>query len=84
MTTIMISRTYVADNREDLLRLGNHEHEGNTTVSEYLLPDGYSVNDDRIYDPAGIECAIVLHAPNGGPVLMSRMGGCPDHPLLRA
>lgn len=82
MTTIQITRHYTPQNVADRFTIGNNEHEGDAAMTEYPLPEGYSVQDGRIYDPAGIECAIV--AGKRGPVLMSRAGDHPDTVLATA
>lgn len=83
MTKVIITRHYSGFcNVEDTYLIGNHEHHGRAYAAEFDLPAGYTVHNNRIYDAAGIECAIV---PDGdAPLLISRTGNCPDQRLTVA
>ena len=84
MTTILITRHFSGfANVADHFSVGNNENEGSATLTEYSLPAGYCVAGATIYDPAGIECAIVPGDDNR-PTLSSRMGNCPDAILPEA
>jgi hypothetical protein len=83
MIKVQITRHYTANNISDYFSFGNHEHEGNAAMTEYLLPEGYSIADECIYDPANIECAL-QQDKHGTLVLMSLAGSCPDVTLVPA
>lgn len=70
-------------NVADRFELGDHEHRGNASASEYYLPDGYSDGASAIYDPLGIRCEIVADE-EGRPTLTSLTGRWTDTPLRRA
>lgn len=61
MATIIITRHYSGfTNVEDTLEIGSHEYNGNAAATVYRLPEGYSTQNDVLYDCDGIECALYL------------------------
>jgi len=82
MTTIQITRHYIAANVEAAFTVGNHEADGHAEMTEYLIPAGYSLQDDRIYNDLGWECAVCAD-DEGRPTLISRGPGA-DHVLVEA
>ena len=81
MTIITITRHYNGFvNVADTYEVGNHEHEGNAAASNYVLPEGYTVSNGMIYDPAGYQCEVF--GDERGVFLMSLAGPCRSEPIL--
>ena len=79
MTKITITRAFSGfANVEDKMLLGRHDDVAGT-VADYILPEGYAVAEDRIFDNYGFECFIDPAA-----VLISRAGPAADVVLVRA
>lgn len=82
MTKVTITRHYSGfNNVADKFSLGNHEHDGAASVSDYVLPEGYAVDGEKIFDPANCECEIVPH-DSGRPQLVSLVGRITASPVL--
>lgn len=82
MTKVIITKRYSGfRNVSDDYVLGNREHFGQAAAKEYVLPEGYTVQDDRVYDSDDIECALVPD-DDGAPMLISLKGRCPSHRLM--
>lgn len=54
MNTVTITRHYNSFvNVSDTLTIGNDEYQGDAAATVYRLPEGYSVENGRVFDPAG-------------------------------
>lgn len=82
MTTIVtITRHHSGfANVEDRYSIGDNDS-ADTSVGRYVLPHGYTVDDDVIRDPQGYQCEIVEH-DSGRPQLISLAGPVHDRPVL--
>ena len=77
MISIQVTRKYSGfQNVADTMEFGNHEADGQAALETYELPDGYLIAYNNVYDPAGIECALI--ATEKGMRLMSMT--CAGHP----
>lgn len=84
MAIVTITRHYSGfSNVADWFQVGNYEHEGNASVSDYRLPDGYRIEDrsGSIIDPAGVLCSVELHS-SGLPQVISLAGPITESPVL--
>jgi hypothetical protein len=82
MTKVTITRHYSGfTNVSDKFSVGNHERDGDASVSDYLLPEGYEVDADVVRDPAGYQCEIIPHS-SGRPQLVSLAGKINTSPVL--
>lgn len=75
MTSIQVTRKY-SDFRNiaDTMEFGNHEADGQAALETYELPEGYTVAHNNIYDPAGIECALIATEKGMRLMSMTRVG----------
>jgi hypothetical protein len=79
---VTITREYSGfSNAADTFRVGDFEHYGNASASDYALPNGYNVDGLVVRDPDGYQCAIVLHT-SGCPQLISLAGKIKTSPVL--
>jgi hypothetical protein len=79
MATVTITRAFSGfTNVADTMLVGAHDDVAGT-VAEYILPEGYTVDSDRIFDNHGFECFIET-----GAVLVSRAGPAADVALVAA
>lgn len=84
MTTVTLTRHYSGfQNVADKYSVGSNEHAGRASVSDWILPDGYEVDDDVIRDAAGYECAIIPDDDSGRPQLVSKAGPIDATPVLQ-
>lgn len=81
MTAVTLTRHYSGfRNVADKFSVGDNEM-ADSSVSDYLLPDGYEVDGDMIRDANGYQCAIVPHG-SGRPQLISLAGPTQAQPVL--
>jgi hypothetical protein len=90
MTTITLTRHYSGfRNVADWYSIGNNEEDGNAAAKDYVLPEGYRLDDGPtapsggvIRDPAGGPCEIL--SSRNGPLLLHLFGRRDDFTLTPA